>query len=52
MTIWTDQKGERWEIKSENFGGKVSHRRVGESDDKWKDGPPPGWTKKSQIPLK
>jgi len=52
MKMWTDLKGQKWEIKLENSGKKVSHRRVGEADDKWKDGHPPGWKSKSMIPLK
>jgi hypothetical protein len=52
MKTWTDLKGQKWEIKSGNSGTTVSHRRAGESDDKWRDGPPPGWKKKPTIPLK
>jgi len=47
--IWTDLKGQVWELKSDK--GKSWHRRQGEGEDKWKEGPPPGWIEKSRIPL-
>ena len=39
--FWTDQHGEKWEMKTEN--GKGYYRRPGETDDKWKEGMPPCW---------
>jgi TRAP-type uncharacterized transport system substrate-binding protein len=52
MKTWTDLKGQKWEIKSESSGKKMSHRRVGEGDDKWKDGSPLGWKEKPMVPLR
>jgi len=42
MKIWIDRKGQKWEVGSKDLEKKIRHRRVGEGDDKWKDGPSPG----------
>ena len=41
MRILKDEKGQQWEIKTEGSSKKAKHSRIGEGEDKWKDGPPP-----------
>ena len=51
MKVWTDKKGQQWEIRIEGSSKNVKHRKVGEGEDKWRDGPPPGWVQKPITPL-
>jgi hypothetical protein len=50
ISTWTDQSGQKWEIKID--GRQRWHRRSGEGDDKWIEGYPPAWYEKAKAPLK